>query len=329
MRTTQGGLVARFDDPAAFAASIHNAHASVKPIRAGAYQGQLTLVRLSGIHLVQMRETVARRFVSHPSPARLFFRLKPEGDPASIRNGEEEPAGTLHVNRNGAKVDDLTPDAALVRNLSISLIELAERCHALLDRSVPGILGDRARLRPAPQAFAILVALHGEAARLAAETPSVLSHPVSAAMLDARICEALLAVLDSAAAAQRENAATRRGHAIMRRAMDFIDGHETQPITLTQLCTVARCSAKRLELLFHETLGQTPMRYLRQRRLWLARRCLLAADPRTATVARVAMECGFWELGRFAAAYRQEFGELPSQTLRATDRAVVEAPIAA
>jgi transcriptional regulator GlxA family with amidase domain len=35
-----------------------------------------------------------------------------------------------------------------------------------------------------------------------------------------------------------------------------------------------------------------------------------------ATVAQVAAEVGFHQFGRFAAAYRNMFGELPSKTLR-------------
>jgi len=328
MRTTQGGLVARFDDPAAFAASIQNAHARVLPQSAGAYEARMALVRLGGINLVAMRESLPRRYQCDLAPTRVYVRLQVPHDPPSIRGGEDEPPGTLHINPHGARVDEYTPGPAVVRNLSIAYEDFAVRAEALLDRSLPGLLGERGRVRPAPGHFAELVALHRDAARLAVHDPAMLTHPLAAAALDARLGEALLAML-AGTAPRHETAATRRGHAIMRRVLEFLDGHEAQPITLTQLCTVARCSAKRLELLFHETFGQTPMRYLRQRRLWLARRSLLAADPRTATVARVAMECGFWELGRFAAAYRREFGELPSQTLRAADRAMVEAPVAA
>ena len=48
----------------------------------------------------------------------------------------------------------------------------------------------------------------------------------------------------------------------------------------------------------------------------LARRALRAADPRRTTVSAIALDCGFWELGRFAVAYRRTFGESPSDTLR-------------
>ena len=59
-----------------------------------------------------------------------------------------------------------------------------------------------------------------------------------------------------------------------------------------------------------------PIRYLSLRRMHLVRRALLGADPSTATVTRLATDHGFWELGRFAVAYRTLFGESPSESLR-------------
>ena len=59
-----------------------------------------------------------------------------------------------------------------------------------------------------------------------------------------------------------------------------------------------------------------PIRYLTLRRMHLARRALLGADPSKATVTQIATDYGFWELGRFSVAYRALFGESPSDSLR-------------
>jgi transcriptional regulator GlxA family with amidase domain len=47
-----------------------------------------------------------------------------------------------------------------------------------------------------------------------------------------------------------------------------------------------------------------------------ARRALLAATQGSTTVSTVALDCGFWHFGDFSRAYRECFGELPSDTLR-------------
>jgi AraC-like DNA-binding protein len=58
------------------------------------------------------------------------------------------------------------------------------------------------------------------------------------------------------------------------------------------------------------------MRYLWLRRMHLAHRALLDADPQTATVTAIATEHGFWELGRFSVEHRRLFGETPSACLQ-------------
>jgi AraC-like DNA-binding protein len=65
-------------------------------------------------------------------------------------------------------------------------------------------------------------------------------------------------------------------------------------------------------------LGVSPHAYFILRRLDYCKRALAAANPGAASVTAIATQCGFNELGRFAAIYRHHFGELPSETLRRT-----------
>ena len=64
-------------------------------------------------------------------------------------------------------------------------------------------------------------------------------------------------------------------------------------------------------------LGMSPGRYIKLARLLRARMALLHADPACSSVNAIAIACGFTQLGRFSVDYRQAFGEMPSQTLRA------------
>lgn len=88
-----------------------------------------------------------------------------------------------------------------------------------------------------------------------------------------------------------------------------------EPLCLSEIAAECAVSIRTLTQLFQDHLGVSPMRHLLEIRLQAARRLLQSAQPQW-DVTRVAMDCGFPGLGRFAAAYRQRFGELPSKTRR-------------
>ena len=56
--------------------------------------------------------------------------------------------------------------------------------------------------------------------------------------------------------------------------------------------------------------------YLRNIRLARAHQDLQEADPSSTTVAAIAYRWGFSHVPRFATAYRERYGELPSATIR-------------
>jgi AraC-like DNA-binding protein len=102
----------------------------------------------------------------------------------------------------------------------------------------------------------------------------------------------------------------------VRRAVRFIEEHAADPIGPVEIAAAAGLSPRGLQAAFSRALGTTPSDLLRGTRLEQARAELVAADPGLTSVARVARRWGFAHLGRFAAAYRTRFGELPSDTLR-------------
>jgi AraC family ethanolamine operon transcriptional activator len=63
-------------------------------------------------------------------------------------------------------------------------------------------------------------------------------------------------------------------------------------------------------------MGLAPMAYLVRLRLHRVRQALLAAPYASTTVSAEALNWGFWHFGEFTRAYKECFGELPSDTLR-------------
>ena len=117
---------------------------------------------------------------------------------------------------------------------------------------------------------------------------------------------------------------------IMRRFEEIIEANPDRPIYIAELCRELGVADRTLRSNFHDVLGMSPYRYLVLRRMQLARRRLAAASVDGATVTRIAMDCGFSELGRFSVYYRRLFGESPSATLKGPsqilDRARAWAP---
>jgi AraC family transcriptional regulator, ethanolamine operon transcriptional activator len=89
-----------------------------------------------------------------------------------------------------------------------------------------------------------------------------------------------------------------------------------EQLQVSDLCRAAGVSERTLEYAFRETMGLTPVTYLIRLRLHQVRRALLAATQGSTTVSAVALDWGFWHFGDFSRAYRECFGELPSDTLR-------------
>ncbi|BCJ48282.1 hypothetical protein GCM10010168_26420 [Actinoplanes ianthinogenes] len=105
--------------------------------------------------------------------------------------------------------------------------------------------------------------------------------------------------------------------AALRRAVAYIDANAARPVTLSDIAAAAGAGARALQYAFRTHYGTTPLGFVRRVRLEHAHRELQAADPaQGATVKAIAARWGFAKPDRFAAAYREVFGDLPSRTLR-------------
>lgn len=99
-------------------------------------------------------------------------------------------------------------------------------------------------------------------------------------------------------------------------AREFVDANPLHPLTVLELCQALKVSRRTLQNSFMQIYGIPPLTYLRVVRLNRARCNLISARDSETTVTDIATHWGFWHLARFAQQYRQQFGELPSDTLR-------------
>lgn len=103
----------------------------------------------------------------------------------------------------------------------------------------------------------------------------------------------------------------------LRRAVSFIEAHPDLDVNVAQIARAAGVTPRALQLAFRRHLDTTPIGYLRRTRLTHAREQLLQATPDDGTtVARVGLDWGYVNPGRFARHYQAAYGETPSSTLR-------------
>ncbi|PYI65025.1 AraC family transcriptional regulator [Arthrobacter livingstonensis] len=97
---------------------------------------------------------------------------------------------------------------------------------------------------------------------------------------------------------------------------DLLLAHSGEDLSVGDLAEALGVSVRTLQAALAKELSSTPSHMLREARVRRAHQMLTAGNPRIDNVTDIAQRCGFGHLGRFAQAYRQQFGFSPSQSLR-------------
>ncbi|MDM0112902.1 helix-turn-helix domain-containing protein [Variovorax sp. J22R133] len=207
----------------------------------------------------------------------------------------------------------------LVAEAGVTFLAVCVDTAALLERAAI-VRGRDEELRlPAPSVLRKsaaecdeLGALLGNAMSMARERPGLLEDP----RVRTGLVESLTdAVLDCIAPGQFETSllpgAAARRHIVVR-ARDYMRNHADEAITVPDLCVATGASRRALQYAFEDVVNLSPVTYLRVMRLNHVRSEL--QSRRHDTVGDIAARWGFWHPSRFAAEYKQLFGELPSMT---------------
>ena len=302
-----------FTDPDELSAALRSGNGRYKVLARGVFRADLTIVDLPGMTLQCAQESLAR--VAHHTmrPGRVGILGWPRAEMlpvirgARVRPGELVSLGrdmeSYHRTSGHNDFVSLMLDADDLQRVSIDFTggELA--------------LSSGKLLRPSDRALAELLSLIDDARRVARVWPEVFEAGEARRALEQSLLCALIACLESGE--QRREPATRARRAqIMARFEGVVEASPARALHLPELCRLVGVPERTLRTCCQQHLGMSPHRYLLRRRIHLVRQALLRGDPSVATVTSIATSHGFWELGRFAAAYRSVFGESPSVTLR-------------
>ena len=307
--------VRTFTDPDEYFAGIRNLQIEGLVERRGDFRAESTRIDLHRLWMHRFDENLPRIMKVTPSRMRALIIFPTGTDQPSMQvNG-------IEISQNQIAKISLDWDWYLRSSASCEwgTVSLPPEDLAAAGKAITG--GElvpptfTCSLAPPARALSRLQKLHEAAGHIAKTASDILAKPeVARAMEQALIEATVFCVADG----QSQDVRTlQRGRAkVMQRMEEALIANPGGPLYMAELSAQVGASYWTLRDCCLEYLGMSPKRYLWMRRMNLARRALWRADPERTAVTDIASDYGFWELGRFAVAYRSLFGESPSATLR-------------
>ena len=136
-------------------------------------------------------------------------------------------------------------------------------------------------------------------------------------IIETEILHSLLSILvDSTVSRDYTSTAWKRSQALTK-VKEYVQEAvaDLEFISVKDICVHAGVSDRTLQHAFKEYYGVTPQQYLKSLRLHNVLKEIKAGENTTLKISDIANQWGFWHMGQFARDYKQQFDELPSETL--------------
>ena len=267
----------------------------------GAFEGRLEEALGERVQLFRERTSRRLRQRCEVWPGALWIGLT-EADDGSRLNGRRVPPGGVMASGTAGGFELVTPEGHAIVGLVVA--------RDALQRHAPGLVlpagEDAACWRVDPALRRDVLARARAVLALAAAGAAA---PPESTVLE---LAATLIAAAQPAPPERGNAAARRR--LVAQAHELVQAEPELPPSVDELCRRLHVSRRTLQYAFDEEAGVSPLAYLRSVRLNGVRRLLREPAPGQ-TVQAAAAAWGFWNLSAFAADYRRQFGERPSETL--------------
>lgn len=315
--------VLAFTDPLPCQSAILNADVEILPTTKEDFRVKMTQVEAKRLWVQAFRASAPVVCTVACNPHRRSIGFLTESNSSPLQHcGLDVLPGDIILNRPDVIHRRSGPDFEY-GTLSLPTSEFDDAIEAIIGHKVAKTKEQRI-IRPHPQLTSRLLKLHRAIGQLAQDAPEVLELPEVLRGLENELIHVMVRCLADCMGIEPTTGG-RRHDAIVARFEDFLAANPDRPLYLTEICAAIGVAERTLRASCEEHLGMGPIRFLNLRRMHLAHRALRQADPSQSTVTRIATNHGFWELGRFSVAYRELFGESPSETLRrAADKIAIE-----
>jgi len=286
-----------------------------RQIEAGKLDARALLI--AGVQNLILRVEFNRKFHQRgcPPPEVITFGF-PDFRIGPLRwNGESVEAGSL-LNFNNGRLDGVNPRNLAGYTLSFPLVVLEDVADVVgIELDVAGSLRAKSFWPPEDAEHDLLrsnLRLLEIAGKSMDESEQRLKE--TRELLDFDLAVSVVRILGHGQRQVNGKTASFRA-AARRRALEWIDDPEQLPVSVPELCRSVGASQATLARAFAEEFGVSPKRYMRAKLLTSVRHDLLRSNAGI-LIADIANRYDFWHMGRFAAEYKKQFGELPSETQR-------------
>ena len=143
----------------------------------------------------------------------------------------------------------------------------------------------------------------------------LLESPAAVASIENALITLMLYGLQHNLSDQMHEPGRNAGLHKVRLVEEYISSNAEQLVDMQTIAQVTGHSANSIFRAFQKYRDYTPMQFLRSVRMDRVRERLLLSQT-DVSISKVAFECGFTHLGRFSLAYKQRYGESPSDTVR-------------
>jgi AraC-like DNA-binding protein len=304
--------VLTFTDPFPYQSAIRAADLELLPTARGEFRANLTQVCMNQLWMQRFYQNLPLVNVGSMKPGRRVISfLTAANQPALHHCGVDVVPGEIIVN-NVDMLHQRTGADLSLGGMSLKSDVFDAACKAITGREFSETTKTHL-VRSSPALMSRLLKLHETVGQIAETIPGILELAEAVRSLEQQLIHLMVRCLTEGMPSGT-TAGNRRHDLIVTRFEEFLEANPNKPLYLPEICAAINTAERTLRVACEEHLGMGPIRYLALRRMHLARRALLRAKP-SITVTQVATDHGFWELGRFAVAYRALFGESPSETL--------------
>lgn len=300
-----------FTDSEELSHRLRHTNVTAMQTNAGAFSARLTTYCVDGwsIQHVEMLAGASICFGASPADRHAFvvprtsspgFRLL--GSSVDAMSFAAYTPGSEHadVTAAGVRLSVVVPPNGFIRDLSLDQMTLPR--------------SGSHHFRLPPRQMAMLRAALDDLDDAVMQFDGRFPKHVNEQSLSRDLCAALEAGIRQLEPDEKRGRPALPRPSILKELRQRLEEDWTEPLMISEIASGLNVSEPTLRRIFIDWFDMPPARFLLLRRYYLVRRMLQSKACRS--VSEAAHSFGFWNLSRFAAAYRSLFGEPPSLTLK-------------